>query len=925
MKTNSENKTASVKRITLPKSIFKTAEVAKAAAGQRGFKIVAASETKDNFSFAVSAQYADDSLLYACSSLISACTSAIRELEDENEPVTEACSAVIVCATVCSQHFQYFDDSSLAARIGACNELSICCEALIEALAGADFDGAVSLLSIAQNCLAQCALTAGDEAEEEDGPAHPEPENAPAAEPAITSKAKVSKVGFKNVQARRNPNWLKVVARAKASDDAPENFAMFIDGLIGESLEDDSMVAATEFKNALNKIPKGSAIDLYIKSPGGSVVDGYDIFSALQARKDEVTVHVVAALSIASIIALGGGRVLTALASEWMIHSPMCGTYGNVDDHKGSIAMLKSFGSGMADVYAAKSGQDKDTILSMMSAETWLTGKEATELGFADAIDESADESEVATACASMLSACQSEKGEPKYALAAFYSISGSHAKPGVAGTAASKSTNPQNMKVPTTAAVTPPDNTPNFEQRFNEERKARITAEVTRRAEGKVKNEHIEFWVSNALNTDNLEREQAVYTMIDELPAAKAPAGNPMAPELSQSAPCNMRVTSAGKVIQIGIKPEQQHLPMARAMTEGIKTPQARRNVLMRDWNGLIAQCMLEDKRRGITEPERSPVQAANSYTAGLITDYLQMEALTILINQWAALRAFTRDFGVDAYKPLSTSQIRFIVSGSATRTGTASDQITDYEANADTTTVPVPVVMQHMSKGIVVTQDDLMSGQRLEQAVQFALGTLANSVISAALAPLVTGGRDTSGNLVAFSAGTYNAVVTGGTFGWSTDMPRLRGYLAKSPIKSAILDPAFYSFLSNQPAFFQAGLDGSGRDTPIRFGGWSDIQENSLWPALKYAGNNSVAGLVCNPQAIGVVAGLPLTMPNSSNVLNETITQIPGPDIFVASYNWISLGKRALFASYDLMFGAAGGDATAAALLFNGAGPRS
>jgi hypothetical protein len=154
---------------------------------------------------------------------------------------------------------------------------------------------------------------------------------------------------------------------------------------------------------------------------------------------------------------------------------------------------------------------------------------------------------------------------------------------------------------------------------------------------------------------------------------------------------------------------------------------------------------------------------------------------------------------------------------------------------------------------------------------------------------------------------------------------MPRLRGLLKKSPIKSAILDPAYFSFLSNQPAFFQAGLDGSGRDTPIRFGGWSDVQENSLWPSLNYGGTNPVAGLVCNPQAIGVVAGLPLSLPNSSNVLNETITQISGPDIYVANYNWVSLGKRALFLSYDLMFGAAGGDASAAALLFNGAGPRS
>jgi hypothetical protein len=387
--------------------------------------------------------------------------------------------------------------------------------------------------------------------------------------------------------------------------------------------------------------------------------------------------------------------------------------------------MLKSFGSGMADVYANETGLDKETALSMMTAETWLTGSQAVELGFADGFDEDADEEEVYAACTSMLSACQSEKAEPKYAIAAFYKISGSHTKPGVAGTAASHQPPTQPMEKTTVpAAATPPAPTNDFEKRFMEERKARITAEVTRRAEGKVKNENIQFWVDAALRTETMEDESKVFAQIDDMPEAKAPGGAPLAPEVTQSAEITTRVTSVGKEVRLGLRPNQMHLPAAHALRERCKTPQARRDALLRNWNGLIAQCMLEDKRRGITEPERSEVQAANSYTSGLITDYLQMEAVTVLQNTWAALRAFTRDFTVDPYKPLSTSQIRFLVNGSATRTGSASGQITDYEANADTTTVPIPVTMLHYSKGAMVTQDDLMSGQRLESAVQFALG---------------------------------------------------------------------------------------------------------------------------------------------------------------------------------------------------------
>ena len=48
--------------------------------------------------------------------------------------------------------------------------------------------------------------------------------------------------------------------------------------------------------------------------------------------------------------------------------------------------MLEKFDESMAAVYSASTGIDEKEVKKMMKAETWLSGKEAVELGFADSI-----------------------------------------------------------------------------------------------------------------------------------------------------------------------------------------------------------------------------------------------------------------------------------------------------------------------------------------------------------------------------------------------------------------------------------------------------------------------------------------------------------------------------------------------------------
>src|SRR5712691_10188992 len=97
------------------------------------------------------AQLADDRMAWSCNMLVDACTAALRTGEDK--AISEACKPAMVCATVCAAHFSYYDEASLAARIGACNELATCCETLLAAIDGKSFD---DLETATEDCLRQC-------------------------------------------------------------------------------------------------------------------------------------------------------------------------------------------------------------------------------------------------------------------------------------------------------------------------------------------------------------------------------------------------------------------------------------------------------------------------------------------------------------------------------------------------------------------------------------------------------------------------------------------------------------------------------------------------------------------------------------------------------------------------------------------------
>lgn len=147
------------------------------------------------------------------------------------------------------------------------------------------------------------------------------------------------------------------------------------------------MVGAKTVIDALAKIGSDNDVTVRINSPGGSVTEGQAMYNALRRHKGKVRVAVDSlAASMGSYVAMAGDEIEIAANAMFMIHAPWTVGIGNADQLREQAGILDKFELSAAEVYAARSGQDLSDVQQMMKDETWLTAKDAVELGFANVI-----------------------------------------------------------------------------------------------------------------------------------------------------------------------------------------------------------------------------------------------------------------------------------------------------------------------------------------------------------------------------------------------------------------------------------------------------------------------------------------------------------------------------------------------------------
>lgn len=177
--------------------------------------------------------------------------------------------------------------------------------------------------------------------------------------------------------------WLEVKAQNNIGE-------IYIYGTIETEQWWDSDVTPSGINEQLKKLEDTDSIKIYVNSPGGQVYAGVAIYNTLKRFDKPITAYVDGvAASIASLIVLAADNVVMPSNSMLMIHNPWVGgASGEAKNLRDIADRLDKVKGIILDVYQNKTGISEEELSTMMDDETWLTGREAIELGFADEVDE---------------------------------------------------------------------------------------------------------------------------------------------------------------------------------------------------------------------------------------------------------------------------------------------------------------------------------------------------------------------------------------------------------------------------------------------------------------------------------------------------------------------------------------------------------
>lgn len=688
-------------------------------------------------------------------------------------------------------------------------------------------------------------------------------------------------------------------------------------GAVGNTWYDDQGITEKDFRNALKSIPKGRKITLNVNSEGGSVQEGLGIYNAIKERSGDITARITGyALSIASVFPLAAGKVVSPKSAIWMIHCAWSWAQGNADDMRKAADMLDVHDEAISDIYVSATGKSKSEIMAAMMAETWIKGSEAVAFGFADETDDDDDDAQASyrPLDSKYLNRCKNISPEILAAVSrpipqGADSASDNQHKPAPAsasslsapqGTANKQTTNKtlimnraQIIALLKTWGVTindgmtdeelsclvsagkpqasnqAPTEMAKLQARLDDERRARITSEVNRRAENKITNDKLQWWVDMAVKD-----ESGTLAQIDALPVARI-GSDPLNPQ-------SIEVSDNPKMRGWGAKPT----PKIENIFKQHEGNKEKIYAEVRDNYDLI---MTEAQRKDVASGVRPGVMMANTYSATLTTNFLILGAVTKLSPRFAPIKLFARDNSVDPYKPRASGVMKFT---SSVQDG--SDVLTNAtnfnQSNNEIDPVTIPV-NQYTAPGSV-TNNDLNSGIRMEDIVIAKMNTLGSKIMQVAAT-----------NITAANFPATPLITSTAAFGFGNTQT-LWGQLKKANIRNLILDGEYVANLTNVPTFFQVALRGDMPGLWTNVFGWDNMALNTEWSTA----DANVRGFACDPQAIGCIMGLPL-IDNSGipgGILSVSTGTVPGLNMPLAAYMWFDLPSRTYYISFDSMFGA-------------------
>ena len=152
-----------------------------------------------------------------------------------------------------------------------------------------------------------------------------------------------------------------------------------------------NFIALDDFMRDLDELKTKDNITIHINSVGGDFFAGLAIYNRLRTLGASITtINDSLAASAGSIIFMAGdkGKRKVHAASNLMVHSVMGFMYGyyNVDDLKCTIKTLQAHDKALVAAYVQATGLDEETVKATIGKDTYMTGQEAVDLGWADEV-----------------------------------------------------------------------------------------------------------------------------------------------------------------------------------------------------------------------------------------------------------------------------------------------------------------------------------------------------------------------------------------------------------------------------------------------------------------------------------------------------------------------------------------------------------
>jgi len=290
------------------------------------------------------------------------------------------------------------------------------------------------------------------------------------------------------------------------------------------------------------------------------------------------------------------------------------------------------------------------------------------------------------------------------------------------------------------------------------------------------------------------------------------------------------------------------------------------------------------------------------NTINSALLVDVMRESVITVLQPALAPLRAFTTDFSADPMRPKRTIEVPKASAAPPTQVDPS-----DFE-QGNSTVGDISVTPEHLSQTFHVTHMEMQEHARIEWLTKINLQKLAQSIMVKTTHVMAGGGTPP------FTAYSGNPVAKDS---WAVaEAKEMWGELFGGGPSYLTLTRPFYANLQPSDKFwFEPGAGAYGFDgiflNEYVYNANFDGQDTAV-------GYEKLAGWACHPQAIGCASGLPYEPPGIGKEFIEMGSVATSIGLAVRYYLWFSTSTRNLYASYDLMYGAAVGDDSPGALVY-------